>query len=95
VRLLEARFHPSTKSERGFVVVGRIICDQNRASIQRAEVPPAAVKPFDSAKLHDKLEFLVTSVAGDPFRGLLALRSGFWSFVELPAPEGRGGPEAA
>lgn len=87
VRILEARFHPASKEGQGFAIVGRVICDQNRASIERAEVPPGSVKPFDSNRLHEKLEFLVTSLAGDPFRGLLALRSGFWSFVEVPSAD--------
>lgn len=83
VRILEARFHPASKAGRGFVIVGRVRCDQQRATIEPAEVRAAAVKPFDSTRLHEKLEFLVASVAGDPFRSLLALRSGFWSFVEV------------
>jgi hypothetical protein len=85
VRRLEARFHPSSKSRGGFVVVGRVVCSQQRATIEPAEIPPNTVRPFDSARLHQKLEFLVMSVAGDPCRSLLALRSGFWSFVEVPS----------
>jgi hypothetical protein len=95
VRVLEARFHPASKEVQGFAIVGRVICDQNRASIEQAEIPPGRVKPFDSNRLHEKLEFLVTSIVGDPFRGLLALRSAFWSFVEVPSADGardRGGP---
>jgi hypothetical protein len=65
-----------------FVVVGRVRCDGRRASIERVDVAPSAVKPFDSTRLHEKLEFIVMSVVGDPARGLLELRSGFWSFVE-------------
>jgi hypothetical protein len=91
VRKLEARFHPSSKSGDAFVVVGRVVCDQHRATIEPAEIPPSAVKPFDSARLHDKLEFLVMSVAGDPCRSLLALRSGFWSFVEISTPHNDSG----
>jgi hypothetical protein len=70
------------------VVVGRVICDGRRARIEPVAVAPSAVKPFDSARLHEKLEFLVMSVVGDPVRGLLQLRSGFWSFVETPARSG-------
>jgi hypothetical protein len=84
VHVLEARFHPASKSGVGFVVVGRVICDERRASIEHVEVAPHTVKPFDASKLREKLEFLVMSAVGDPFRGLLELRSGFWSFVELP-----------
>ena len=65
-------------------MVGRVVFDENRASIERAEISPAAVRPFDSARLHDKLDFLVTSVVGDRVRALLELQSGFWSFAETP-----------
>lgn len=63
-------------------MVGRVICDGSRATIERIDVSPAAVKPFDATRLHDKLEFLVMSVVGDAARGLLQLSSGYWSFVE-------------
>jgi hypothetical protein len=88
VRVLEARFHPASKSGREFVIVGRVRCEGRRTSIERFEISPTAVKPFDSSRLHEKLEFLVMSVVGDPARGLLELRSGFWSFVETSAQAG-------
>ena len=88
VRVLEARFHPASKSGGAFVVVGLVSCEGRRASITRLAIAPAAVKPFDASRLHDKLEFLVMSVAGDPAPGLLELRSGFWSFVETAAKAG-------
>ena len=84
MRLLEARFHPKTKARRTFVIVGRVRCDGGGVSIERADVPSDAVKPFDSSRLHEKLEFLVDSVVGDRARALLELQSGFWSFVDLP-----------
>jgi hypothetical protein len=88
VRVLEARFHPASKSGGEFVVVGLVSCAGRRASITRFGIAPDAVKPFDASRLHEKLEFLVMSVAGDPARGLLELRSGFWSFVETAAKAG-------
>jgi len=91
LRRLEARFHPSSKTSDAFVVVGRVVCDQHRATIEPADIAPNAVKPFDSARLHEKLEFLVLSVAGDPCRSLLELRSGFWSFVEISTPRNDSG----
>ena len=86
VRVLEARFHPTSRSNPAFVVVGRVFCDGVRATIERVEVPASKVRPFDALRLYDKLEFLVMSVTGDPARGLLQLRSGFWSFVETQGP---------
>ena len=86
VRILEARFHPGSKSGLGFVVVGRVFCDQRPISIERTAIAPGAAAPFDAARLYQKLEFLVISVARDPYRELLELRSGFWSFVQVPIP---------
>lgn len=83
MNVLEARFHPDSRAGKGFVVVGRVICDQKRATIVRVEVAPRSVKPFDATKLHEKLDFLVMSAVGDPFRTLQELRSGFWSFVAI------------
>jgi hypothetical protein len=81
---LEARFHPRSRSHDGFVVVGHVVCSERGAKIELANIPASSAKPFDSTKLHDKLEFLVMSTAGEPCRSLLSLRSGYWSFVELP-----------
>ena len=83
MHVLEARFHPGSKSGAGFVVVGRVVCNQRRAAIELVDVPSHSVKPFDAVRLRDKLEFLVMSAVGDPFRALLDLRSGFWSFVDI------------
>lgn len=92
VRILEARFHPGSKSGSGFVVVGRVFCDQHPISIERIAIAPGTTEPFDAARLYDKLEFLVMSVGRDPCRELLELRSGFWSFVQLPGARDDLGP---
>lgn len=87
VRILEARFHPGSKSEPRTVVVGRVLCDGRTARIDPVPFRLEKVKPFERTNLLDKLEFLVGSTVGDTFHALIALRSGFWSFVEVP---GRG-----
>jgi hypothetical protein len=92
VRILEARFHPSSKSGRPVVSVGRVLFDGQRVRIQPVEVPPLSVRPFDARRLQEKLEFLVMSFARDACDGLLRLRSDFWSFVEVPVDDG---PRAA
>jgi hypothetical protein len=84
MRVLEARFHARSKSDAMGVVVGRILCDGTRASIEPAPLSAAAVAPFDRVMLLDKLEFLVGSAVGDTFHSLSALKSGYWSFVEVP-----------
>jgi hypothetical protein len=90
VRVLEARFHPHSKSAQTVVTVGRVICDEGGVTVERAPIAPRAVQPFDGVRLHGQLEFLVKSVVGDPVHALLAMRSGFWSFVELPTRPGGG-----
>ena len=86
MRILEARFHPSSKSNgTSFVSVGRVLCTAAGVTIEPVEVPPLAVRPFDPRRLQDKLEFLVMSFARDACSSLLGLRSEFWSFVERAA----------
>jgi hypothetical protein len=64
--------------------VGRIVCDEAGVTVERASIPARAVEPFDAVRLHGQLEFLVKSLVGDPVHSLLSMRSGFWSFVEIP-----------
>ncbi len=65
------------------MVVGHVVCDERGVRIEPASIPASATKPFDSGRLHDKLEFLVLSAANFPCRSLLTFQSGYWSFVEL------------
>jgi hypothetical protein len=90
VRRLQARFHPHSRSDDRFVVVGHIVCDDGGPRIEPADIPARSAKPFDSARLHDKLAFLVLSTTGEPCRSLLSLRSGYWSFVEMSEADGQG-----
>jgi hypothetical protein len=92
VRVLEARFHPKSKAGREVVIVGRIICEGARASIEPAEVSPRALKPFDSVRLLEKLRFLLATTADDPFKELPRLRSDFWSFHEVSRSGNREAP---
>ena len=91
VRVLEARFHPGSKSGQAAVVVARVLCDGRTARIEPVPVGPDKVKPFEPVTLLDKLEFLVGSTVGDTFHALVALRSGFWSFVEVPGRDDHAG----
>jgi hypothetical protein len=83
VRLLEARFHPGSKASPDAVIVARVVCEGKKPSIEPAEVPARAVRPFDANRLLEKLRFLVTSTGPDPFGELLRLRSDFWSFRDI------------
>jgi hypothetical protein len=84
VRVLEARFHPDSKSRQHAVVVGRVLCEGRTARIEPVSFPPEMVKPFEPIKLLDELEFVVGSAVGDTFHALVALRGDSWSFVEVP-----------
>ena len=83
VRLLEARFHPGSKSAPSAVIVGRVSCDGRVALVEPLPFQAEAVKPFEPIALFHKLEFLVASAVGDTFQALVTLRSAFWSFVEV------------
>jgi len=83
VRIIEARFHPGSKSAPKTVVVGRVLCDGRTARIEHLPVRPESIKPFDPTALIDKLEFIVAAAAGNVFDALVTVRSGFWSFAEV------------
>lgn len=91
VRVLEARFHPGSKSEPRTVVVGRVLCDGRTARIEPVPFGLEKVRPFQPTNLLNKLEFLVGSTVGDTFHALVAVRSGFWSFVEVPGRDDHAG----
>jgi hypothetical protein len=85
MRILEARFHPESISGAGSVVVGHIHCDGRVARIEPFLVRPETVTPFEPAAVFDKLERCVGASVGDTFHALVRLKSGFWSFAEIPA----------
>jgi hypothetical protein len=90
-KILEARFYPGSKAGLASVVVGRVFCEGTTAQIEPRPIRAETVHPFEPVALYDKLEFLVGSAIGDRFHSLLRLRSGFWSFVEVPGDDGRAG----
>ena len=71
--LLEARFHPQKKSGEDVVVVGRVRC----------EGPSVSVEPLSNGEMLEKLLYLVRESEPRPYERLTALRSDFWSFVEI------------
>ena len=74
------------------MVVARVFCEGRTARIEPVPVAPEAVEPFEPIDLLDKLEFLAGSAVGDTFHALVALRSGFWSFVEVAGRDDHPGP---
>ena len=89
MHVLEARFHPLSKSGPSFVTMGRVLCKERGASLEKVQVPPGALKPFDPERLYSQLNWLVGS-ATDPARDLLQARSKFWSFVEISPADSQG-----
>ena len=85
MRILEARFHPRSKSTPSYVVVGRVVCHGARASLELETVRSHSLEPFDWEGLLKKLECLIEAAHPDPAKGLLGLKSEFWSFAEVGA----------
>jgi hypothetical protein len=83
VRILEARFHPHSKKAGVALAVARVSCDGARASIEALPISRRQLRPFDPDGLITKLNFLVHSALPRPYQGLVALRSDYWSFVEI------------
>jgi hypothetical protein len=84
MRVLEARFYPQNKSEDEFIVVAHVVWERD-VSADAPTVQPAAslVESGAPATMLAKLHFLVVNTAPETFARLQALKSQFWSFVEV------------
>src|SRR5262249_10186842 len=71
--LLEARFHPQKKDGEVVVVVGRVRCEGSQADIE----------PIRNGEMLEQLRYLVRESEPEPYEGLGARRSKFWSSVEI------------
>ncbi len=82
VRMLEARFHPRQKDVGDFIVVGHVMWEGERA---RPVVQPSTelLMSREQATLLSKVQYLVSISAHESFERLQALRSQFWTFVEV------------
>lgn len=83
MRVLEARFHPQQRDGQEFVVVGHLVW-QSRSASRRPTVTlsEAMGNPRRSALL-SKLQYLIGANSPESFERLQALRSRFWSFVDV------------
>ena len=79
MRTLEARFHP-TGEARSFLVVGRVLCDGPRFSVQIEEHLPS---PLPRRAVLSNLKYIAAMSVPRPFDFLRALDNRFWSFVEV------------
>jgi hypothetical protein len=84
MRVLEARFHPQNKDEDEFIVVAHVVWETD-VGADAPDVQPASSANDEGvpATMLAKLYFLVVSAAPDTFARLQALKSKFWSFVEV------------
>lgn len=82
VRALEVRYHP--KGEADYVVAGHLIwhgpVDQGFPILELSDSPPASAP---RGHLRSKLAYLIRATRPASFARLQALRSHFWSFVEV------------
>ena len=92
MRVLEARFHPSQRSGPGFVVVGHLVW-RGRPGRKAPLVRPAPSLGQTSrpTTMLSKLQYLIGATAPESFERLLALRSRFWSFVDVSQQVRKGG----
>jgi len=86
MRVLEARFYPQRIGDEDFIVVAHVVWDRDR---DRPSVQPSRslIGSEAPATMLAKLQFLVESSAPETFNRLKALKSQFWSFVEV-SPSG-------
>jgi hypothetical protein len=82
-RVLQARFHPLA-DDREIIVVARVICAGDETRLEPATLTGLFAAP---ASVLLKLRYLVQRSAPDSFERLRALRSRFWSFVEIGPPD--------
>ena len=82
--MLEARFHPRQRGDEAFVVVGHLVWRGRGAR------RPPTVRLAESTLLGatrsavlSKLHYLIGVTAPESFERLQALRSRFWSFVDV------------
>jgi hypothetical protein len=91
MRMLEARFRTGSGGAEEFILVAHVVWeeDQGRPSVQPSRSLLAYPAP---ATMLAKLQFLVETSAPEAFTRLTALKSRFWSFVDVTpsVPRGRG-----
>ncbi|HVX98060.1 MAG TPA: hypothetical protein VHK47_24315 [Polyangia bacterium] len=86
--MLEARFHPQRGGGNDFIVVAHVVWEEDEASGRPIVEPAASLTTRGTpATMLAKLQFLVTNTSPESFSRLQALKSQFWSFVEVNAPE--------
>jgi hypothetical protein len=84
MRVLEARFHRQQKVVPDFVIVGHAVWEEDFFGDRPTVQPSASLMQEGSpATMLVKLQYLVAVTVPGTFDRLQALRSQFWSFVEV------------
>lgn len=80
MRILEARFHPQRKNYPSFIVVGHLVWKRSWPHERPVFQPVDGAVPEPAIC---KLNYLIEVTRPDCFTRLQALRSLYWSFVEV------------
>jgi hypothetical protein len=84
MRVLEARFHPGRGADGDFIVVAHVVWQKDGAAGEPTVQPSATLSErAELGTMLVKLQFLVSRAAPDAFTHLKALKSQFWSFVDI------------
>jgi hypothetical protein len=84
MRVLEARFHPGRGADSEFIVVAHVVWKKDgSADLPTVEPSGSLADSASLATMLVKLQFLVARAAPDTFTRLKALKSQFWSFVDI------------
>jgi hypothetical protein len=84
MRVLEARFHPGRGADGDFIVVAHVVWQKDGTADDPTVEPSVSLaERAELATMLVKLQFLVTRAAPDAFTHLKALKSQFWSFVDI------------
>jgi hypothetical protein len=84
MRVLEARFYPQQRVVDDFVVVGRVVWEGDGMTGQPTVQPSKSLMTMGTpATMLSKLQYLVEVTAPEAFDRLQALKSHFWSFVDV------------
>ena len=86
--MLEARFYPDQRRSSAFVVVGHLVWRRPGRRAPTVHPSPSLQANVVPTTMLSKLEYLVRATAPESFERLQALRSRFWSFVDV-TPEAR------
>jgi hypothetical protein len=88
MHVLEARFYPQQRAVDDFVVVGHVVWPGNAMTGRPTVQPAMSLMAIGApATMLSKLQYLVEVTVPETFDRLQALKSHFWSFVDVSSSE--------